>query len=138
MGDLQISMRTALCSVVTVSARTLGGMNVFAADGDCCTDLEERVAKLEATATRTGHKKVSIQIYGKMNRMVEFWDDGAERNAYVAQNSYSPTRFGLKGTAKIGGAWSSGYRLEVEDSSALSKELNQIDDDGRFGRLRMR
>ena len=104
----------------------------------CCADLEARVAGLEATTARKGNKKVSVEVYGKMNRAIEFWDDGAERNTYVTNNSYSPSRFGIKGTAKIGGDWSSGYRLEVQDNDALSKELNQIDDDGNFGNLSMR
>jgi hypothetical protein len=32
--------------------------------GDCCADLEDRVAELEATTVRKGNKKVSVQIYG--------------------------------------------------------------------------
>jgi hypothetical protein len=32
--------------------------------GDCCADLEDRVAELEATTVRMGNKKVSVQIYG--------------------------------------------------------------------------
>jgi predicted porin len=118
----------------------LNSTPVQAADlgGDCCADLEQRVAELEATTARKGNAKVSVQLYGKVNRMVEFWDDGAEKSTYVTNNSYSPTRFGIKGTAKIGGDWSSGYRLEIEDSAALSKELNQINDDGRLRELNVR
>ena len=35
--------------------------------GDCCADLEERVAELEATTVRKGNNKVTVQIYGKVN-----------------------------------------------------------------------
>ena len=56
--------------------------------GDCCADLEERVAELEATTVRKGNKKVSVTLYGKMNRAMLFWDDGAEQNAYSVDNSY--------------------------------------------------
>jgi predicted porin len=97
--------------------------------GDCCADLEERVAELEATTVRKGNKKVSVTLYGKMNRAMLFWDDGAEKNAYSVDNSYESSRFGIKGSAKIGGAWSGGYRLEVETRSAASEAVNQIDDD---------
>jgi hypothetical protein len=96
---------------------------------DCCADLEERVAELEATAARKGNKKVTVQLYGKVNRAVLFWDDGAERNIYVVDNHYESSRFGLKGTAKISGDWSVGYRLEVENRIAASTRLNQFDDD---------
>ena len=81
--------------------------------GDCCADLEERVAELEATTVRKGNKKVTVQVYGKVNEAVLFWDDGAEQNVYTVNSSYGSTRFGFKGTAKISGDWSAGYQLEV-------------------------
>ncbi len=54
--------------------------------GDCCADLEDRVAELEATTVRKGNKKVSVQIYGKVNYATEFWNDGDEQNTYVVNN----------------------------------------------------
>ena len=54
--------------------------------GDCCADLEDRVAELEATTVRKGNKKVSVQIYGKVNYATEFWNDGHEQNTYVVNN----------------------------------------------------
>ena len=79
--------------------------------GDCCADLEERVAELETTAVRKGTKTVSVTLYGQVNRAVLFWDDGAEQNTYVVDNNYESSGFGLKGSAKIAGDWSAGYRL---------------------------
>ena len=35
--------------------------------GDCCADLEERIADLEATTARKGNRKVSLEIYGTVN-----------------------------------------------------------------------
>ena len=96
--------------------------------GDCCADLEERVAELEATTVRKGNKKVTVQIYGKMNRAVMFWDDGAEQNTYVVNNYNNSTRTGIKGTAKIINDWTAGYRLEWEYREADSARLNQFDD----------
>jgi hypothetical protein len=43
--------------------------------GDCCSDLENRVAELEATTVRKGNKKVSVTIYGQVNKAVLWWDD---------------------------------------------------------------
>src|SRR5215468_4817138 len=65
--------------------------------GDCCADLEDRVAELEATTVRKGNKKVSVQIYGKMNRAIEFWDDGHEKNIYTVNNGMESSRTGIKG-----------------------------------------
>ena len=82
--------------------------------GDCCADLEDRVAELEATTVRKGNKKVSVQIYGKVNYATMFWNDGGEQNTYVVNNYNESTRTGIKGSAKIAGDWSAGYRLEWE------------------------
>jgi predicted porin len=124
--------RLALAVIVSaVGAVVFAQKPAKAADlgGDCCADLEERVAELEATTVRKGNKKVSITLYGKMNRAMLFWDDGAEKNTYSVDNSYESSRFGMKGSAKIGGDWSGGYRLEMEVRSAASESVNQIDDD---------
>src|SRR5262249_34688087 len=90
---------------------------VKAADlgGNCCADLEERVADLEATTAEKGNRKVTVTLYGRVNRIVNFWDDGAETNTYTLNSSYSPSRWGFRGDAKIGRAWTSGYTLEMED-----------------------
>ena len=61
--------RLVLAVIVgTVGAAVFVQKPVRAADlgGDCCADLEERVAELEATTARKGNKKVSVIIYGKM------------------------------------------------------------------------
>jgi predicted porin len=97
--------------------------------GDCCADLEDRVAELEATTVRKGNKKVSVTLYGQVNRAALFWDDGAETNVYVVDNNYESSRFGFKGSAKTGfGDWVGGYRLEVEPTGANSARLDQFDD----------
>ena len=94
--------------------------------GDCCSDLEDRVAELEATTVRKGNKKVSVTLYGQVNRAILWWDDHVERNTYAGiDNNYESSRFGFKGSAKITGDWSPGYRLEVEPTFANSARLNQ-------------
>jgi predicted porin len=98
--------------------------------GDCCSDLEDRVAELEATTVRKGNKKVSVTLYGQVNRAILWWDDHVEKGTYAGiDNNYESSRFGLKGSAKIAGDWSGGYRLEVEPTFANSARLNQFNDD---------
>src|SRR5262249_49332236 len=98
--------------------------------GDCCSDLEDRVAELEATTVRKGNKKVSVTVYGQLNRAILWWDDHSHQtNTYFPDNNYESSRFGLKGSAKIAGDWSGGYRLEVEPTNANSARLNQFNDD---------
>ena len=35
--------------------------------GNCCADLEERIAELEATTARKGNRKVSLEVSGFVN-----------------------------------------------------------------------
>jgi len=96
--------------------------------GDCCADLEERIAELEATTVRKGNKKVTVEVYGDVNKNVLWWDDGVERNTYVEDNGYKTSRFGFRGKAKISGDWLGGFRLEAETRVARSRNLDQVDD----------
>ena len=112
-GSLSSFSRVALLASVSVLA---GSMVASAADlgGNCCADLEERVADLEATTARKGNRKVSLQIYGQISQVLLFWDDGSERNTYVGENAFSKNRLGFRGNAKINADWSAGYKLEFE------------------------
>jgi hypothetical protein len=130
-GLRETASRMAIAALFCVMGATVFAQKpAKAADlgGDCCADLEERVAELEATTVRKGNKKVTVQIYGKVNRAVEFWNDGGEQNTYVVNNAMESTRTGIKGTAKIVGDWTAGYRLEWEYREALSQQLNQFND----------
>ena len=98
--------------------------------GDCCGDLEERIAELEATAARKGNRKVSLEVSGHMNEAVLWWDDGAESNAYIVTNDNSRTRFRFKGKAKIDKDWEAGYQIEVGVRTANSKRANQLNPKG--------
>lgn len=104
-----------------------GAVTAQAADlgGDCCADLEERIAELEATTARKGNRKVSLTISGHINEAVMYWDDGRESNAYVVTNDSGRSRFRFRGKAKINSDWSAGYRLEVGVRSARSDRVDQ-------------
>ena len=96
--------------------------------GDCCADLEERIAELEATTARKGNRKVSLNISGWVNESVFFWDDGTERNAYVGTNSLEQSRFRFTGDAKITNDWSAGYTLEI---GVAGRRIEQMGPDKR-------
>ena len=132
LGGLSLGYRVLIATAATALLGSFANGPVKAADlgGDCCADLEKRVAELEATTVRKGNKKVSVTLYGQENHAVLFWDDGHEKNTYVVDNNYESSRFGFKGNAKPGfGDWAAGYRLEVEPTGANSAKLNQFDDD---------
>ena len=75
--------------------------------GDCCLDLEERVAELEATTVRKGSDKVSFRLSGYYTQQVLYWNDGAEDDLYLSGlGPTQATNFRLSGKAQIapGGA----------------------------------
>jgi len=113
----------------------VGGATAQAADlgGDCCADLEERVAELEATTARKGNRKVKLEVSGHVNEAVIFWDDSVESNAGVYTNDASRTRFRFKGDAKISDDWKAGYLLEIGVRGANSKRFDQDVDNAAPG-----
>src|SRR5690242_21056235 len=71
--------------VLVLGLGVFAGTPALAADlgGDCCADLEERIAELEATTARKGNRKVSLTISGWVAQQVVGWDNGEESNVYV-------------------------------------------------------
>ena len=98
--------------------------------GDCCADLEERVAELEATTVRKGNRNVSVTLYGWVNAGITWFDNGEESDAYVVDTDTASSRIGVKGSGKIKPGWEAGYRLEIkaagDDLSGTAE--NDIDD----------
>jgi hypothetical protein len=125
-GLLKSASRAALLAAVGLMA---GGVAAQAADlgGNCCADLEERVAELEATAARKGNRKVSLTVYGQVNWAIMHWDDGDERNTYIVDNNNSRSRFGFRGEAKIDADWSAGYLIEIGVRRNDSNNVTQSD-----------
>ena len=105
--------------------------------GDCCADLEERVAELEATTVRKGNKKVSVTLSGWVVKSFNWWDDGDTSSAFVGDKGYDlGSRFAITGSATIAPGWSGGFNLTLlatSDLFATSGTLaasNQIDELG--------
>jgi hypothetical protein len=109
-------------SVTSASAADLGG--------DCCSDLEERVAELEATTARKGNRKVSLTISGWVNEEAMYWDDGSESNVYVGTNKLEQSRFRFVGEARIAPDWSAGYTIEIGVNGGSSNTWGQDNPDG--------
>jgi hypothetical protein len=80
-------MKTASRFVIAASMLGAGAMlmpaNAADLGGDCCADLEERVAELEATAVKHGNRKVSLTIAGGITEGIIFWDDSFARDKNI-------------------------------------------------------
>ena len=61
---LRSRLLVAAGAALLMGAYAHGSAKAADLGGDCCSDLEDRVAELEATTVRKGNKKVSVTIYG--------------------------------------------------------------------------
>ena len=115
----------------------LGAGSARAADlgGNCCADLEERIAELEATTARKGNRKMSLTITGQVHRMVLWWDDGQRSDTYYGlDNTNSSTRFSLLGEAKVTSTVKMGFEIMMEiEAGGTSSKVSQFDEDGKLG-----
>ena len=128
MGDY--TMKARLLAAAMGAATVLGGGNAFAADlgGNCCADLEERIAELEATTARKGNRKVSLTITGWVSSQLYWFDDGIESNVYVVDNNNDlSSNVKFTGSAQISPGWKAGYSLWIYTNGPSSLVA---DDDG--------
>jgi hypothetical protein len=94
--------------------------------GNCCADLEERIAELEATTARKGNRKVSLTVSGWVGEQVMWWDDGAEQNTYVVGlGSTLASHVKFTGQATISPGWYAGYVIHIEAISSDSLTISQ-------------
>lgn len=114
------------------AACAAGLISFPAISGPGFDDLEERVAALEASVAHAGNRKVSVSIYGQVNRAILVWDDGRDSDAYVVDNDTSSTRLGVIGQGELKPGWTAGYRIEIEYKDASSDEVFNTGDEG-FG-----
>ncbi|MGE0024141.1 MAG: hypothetical protein AB7S70_10990 [Hyphomicrobium sp.] len=101
------------------------------------TEVEERLAAIEAMEARRGNRALSLSISGHINRMLIAWDDGDKTDIYEADNVSSRSRIEFEGAAKITRGLSAGYRLAVGLDDTASVDLDQTRDDGN-GLLELR
>ncbi len=116
-----------IASAILATASAFGSSGASAADlgGSCCTDLEERIAELEATTVRKGNRKVSLTIAGQVNKAFLGWDDGFEDNVYVVGNKNDQTNLMLTGEAEIASGWRAGYDITIRFVDNLSDLVSQ-------------
>ena len=109
-------MKARLLAAAIGAATLLSGGSTFAADlgGNCCADLEERIAELEATTARKGNRKVSLTITGWVSSQLYWFDDGIESNVYVVDNHNDlSSNVKFTGSAQISPGWKAGYSLWI-------------------------
>jgi hypothetical protein len=128
---------TSRFAIAAAFGLVVGVTSVQAADlgGNCCADLEERIAELEATTARKGNRKMSLTVTGQVHRMVMWWDDGHSSDTYYGiDNTNSSSRFSFLGSAKVTPTVTVGFEIMIEiEAGGTSSKLSQFDEDGKVG-----
>src|SRR5450432_2687808 len=121
-------MRKLSLSALVAAGLLVGGLSAGSASaadlgGNCCADLEERIAELEATTARKGNRKVSLTVSGWVGEQGMYWDDGFEKNLYITGlGTTLATNVKFTGQATIAPGYYAGYVLHLEaiDSDSLT------------------
>ncbi|MBI1384126.1 MAG: porin [Rhizobiales bacterium] len=102
--------------------------------GDCCADLEERVAELEATTVRHANRKISLSISGQVNQALLWFDNNEEADVYVIDNDESSTRLNFKGQGTVRPGLTIGFQIEfdLQMGNNFTFDANDGDDGDLF------
>ena len=135
IGGLVKSTSTA--ALFAAAGLFVGGVampSAKAADlgGDCCADLEERVAELEATTARKGNRRMSLTVSGQVTRSILYWNDGDRSGTYAGlENHVQSSRFTFSGAARISPNLQAGFEFMTEmNAGARTSTVNQDSVDG--------
>ena len=119
-------LKSASAVAILAAASLFASANAADLGGDCCADLEERVAELEATTVRKGNRKVSLSISGFVGHQVMWWDDGARSDMYIGDGGNIFSRFRFTGTAKITPQVTAGFTYEFGINNNAIGGMSQI------------
>jgi Gram-negative porin len=135
IGGLWKSTSTA--ALFAAAGLFVGGVampSAKAADlgGDCCADLEERVAELEATTARKGNRRMSLTVSGQVTRSILYWNDGDNDDVYAGLDNHNQsTRFTFSGSARISPNVTAGFEFMTEWAvGARTSSVDQLSPDG--------
>ena len=113
-----------LCLSGSVAAADLGG--------ECCGDLEQRVAELEAASARKGNRTVSLTVSGEIARAVLIWDDGIGSDTTIIDDAAQgeSSKLGFSGEGRLSRQWMTGFVIELGFTDASSLFVDQVNDEG--------
>ena len=82
-----------ICTTITIAITLAAfapsfGSAKAADDSDCCSNLEDRIAKLESKVDKgvdKGNGKVSVDISGWATKSMDWWSDGAGQPSKPSQ-----------------------------------------------------
>ncbi len=103
-------------AILAIGAAMYFAPRAHAADlgGDCCSDLESRIAELEATTARKGNRKVSLTVSGQIDAAYNWTSIDGFDKGQITQNGNDESYIGISGSAQVMQGWHVGYNLEID------------------------
>lgn len=72
-----------------------------------------------------GPTPIPITIYGEINRMALYWNDGAQHATRIVDNTSAPSIFGVRTAAELNRGWTTGINAEAGMLQARSVAVSQ-------------
>jgi hypothetical protein len=109
-----------------------GPVAAAAPGGECCGDLQERVAELEAASARKGNRAVSLTVSGEIARAMLIWDDGIGSDSAIVDNGAQgeSSKLSVSGQGRLSQQWMTGFVIELGFTDASSLFVSQVNDEG--------
>ncbi len=130
-------MKKTAGRLALAAAAGMMSTSAFAADigGSCCSDLEERIAELEATAARKGNRVMSLTISGQVG--VNFVYHNADNYQAYREGQISidqdegeyTNSLTFSGDAKLSSDITIGYKMDFDVNVDSGTDMTAMTDD---------
>ncbi len=124
--------RGVYCVAFSIIVLGISEKLAFAQGVDCCVDLEERVAELEAATVRKKRSELEITIGGAVDRALMLWNDGGERKVYAVENPLDATTFEIVGEAELEGGWKIEFGTDFDFAATGMDRVSQLNNIGNI------
>ena len=85
MAEVSSRICVTIAIAITLASYALSfGSAKAADDSDCCSNLEDRIAKLESKVDK-GNEKVSVTVSGWVTKSMDWWNDGTSQPSKPSQ-----------------------------------------------------
>jgi predicted porin len=101
---------------LTIPALAADKNAVASVGGNCCSDLEERIAELEATTAKKGNRKVRLTVSGSINQALLYVNVDGETDQRITNNSTTGTFINFAGSAQFSKEMYAGFVIELGES----------------------
>jgi predicted porin len=101
---------------LTIPALAADKNAVVSVGGNCCSDLEERIAELEATTAKKGNRKVRLTVSGSVNQSLLYVNVDGKTDQRITNNSTTGTFINFAGSAQFSKEMYAGFVIELGQS----------------------